>query len=106
MFRPLDIGKTDEYLGGNRSLCQKNETDRSLRRCGLRLALLTLKQDCKTDNLRTLCFSVPGVAGDDVVSGTVSPAPTWHTGALESVPLGGIVRRRDFIHAGHDSDRR
>jgi hypothetical protein len=25
---------------------------------------------------------------------------------LESVPLSGIVRRRDSIHAGHDSDRR
>jgi hypothetical protein len=53
----------------------------------------------ETDNLRT-CYSVPG---DD---GAVSPAPTWHTRALESVPLSGIVRRRDFIHAGHDSDRR
>jgi hypothetical protein len=31
-------------------------------------------------------------------------APTWHTPALESVPLSGIVPARD--HAGHDSDRR
>jgi hypothetical protein len=33
-------------------------------------------------------------------------APTWHTPALESVQLSGIVPTRDFIHAGHDSDRR
>jgi len=51
----------------------------------------------QTEQARTLCYSVPGA---------LSSAPTWHTGALESVPLNGIVRRRDFIHAGHDSDRR
>ena len=82
------------------------------RLCDLRLALviLTVKQDRKAG-----ARSRPGT---DSRTATVItsighrrfrrclPAPTWHTRALESVPLSGIVRRRDSIHAGHDSDRR
>src|SRR5260221_14687894 len=50
--------------------------------------------------------SRPQISPTNRFQAAASPAPSWHAGALEPVPLSGIVRRRGFIHAAQDSDRR